>query len=313
MNNVSSYGESRVHIEGRNVGIVRVRQLYVSGTVFPTLHISLGFQLSELEQSHLNDTGIANYKLLRIRGELAVNQSSDTIARFEVQNDEPNNPYSKYKGTEDQQVDLIAPIDPWSLERVERWRNKSEPKFFVRLWAEAEDRDNRKAYRCVLGTIQVDLPQTKWLDVLQKAGYGKVTILELPAIAVEDGRFKDSNEFLREAKRLFDEGNYRHSVKECREAVARVGDMLTKGMESDGGAREGEKQRKIAVALRALNATIEERANALSQITVSLHQLGNKASHRSEEHSREEARFILHTTAHLLVLIGDLMTPTEHR
>jgi hypothetical protein len=96
-----------------------------------------------------------------------------------------------------------------------------------------------KDHHCLVARVPVVIPRTVWLqNVLPQTGYGKVLILELPAVPLENcAGLKAACDVLLHAQELYKQGFYHDAVGKCRLALEPFFETVEKNLP------DGEKRR----------------------------------------------------------------------
>lgn len=96
-----------------------------------------------------------------------------------------------------------------------------------------------KDHHCLVARVPVVIPRTVWVqNVLPQTGYGKILILELPAVPIEKcAGLKAACDALLQAQELYKQGFYHDAVGKCRLALEPFFETVEKNLP------EGEKRR----------------------------------------------------------------------
>jgi len=70
------------------------------------------------------------------------------------------------------------------------------------------------------GEMDLTIPQSEWVKMLEEIGYGRLRVIELPVPQPPEGTAIDSSlSYLHEALRSFNEGDYDDVLSNCRQAI----------------------------------------------------------------------------------------------
>ena len=148
-----------------------------------------------------------------------------------------------------------------------------------------------------LSKIRVHIPRSIWLEqVLRGTEFGKVHIIELPAIPIEGcAEMKSAFEALAQAQKLEREGHYNDVVSNCRKALEPFCESIT--VPDDKGGEKRVQKLKASWQTRLSQHTY----TWLDSSLMAVRQAGNEAAHlTSTNYDQMEAQILLMVTTALL-------------
>lgn len=158
----------------------------------------------------------------------------------------------------------------------------------------------------VYGEIPIGIPDTKWRErVLPALGYGKVFVVELPAIGIEAcAELEHSFLALQKAQGQFARGAYDDSVGSCRIAL----DPFFEMVKEVNSAGKSNPKLKASWETRLGNATYQWLDSAM----VTIKTASNKPHHSPNNHfDRLGAQMLLMVTTALISYAAEQFTPGE--
>lgn len=291
----SSFGEADVTINSRIVGKVRVLRLFSDSAVYPRIALDVGCVLYEMPDGQFTaGVPLANYELIDLAGELRLAEHVACVAPVYWSGHDRRisstgaHPYEN-------QLRLVADLDPWRLERIEAARSGAAPPFWLYLWLGFQA--GGQVFREKVGPMRLDVPRETWLEFLAAVRHDEFEIIEVRFDKASAERFRKAVEEVKSARARLLSGDYNDAVAACRRAIEAI------SLESDIGKEAADWEKELQPA------TDQKRADHYASIMSKVKQLANLAIHPSAQpvsYSRGEARFIVRTTENLMALVGDL-------
>lgn len=202
-------------------------------------------------------------------------------------------------------LNVETQLDPQRIEWLELKRagNSFEAKIRISLQVQSFGYNHHtESFPCGLlevSTIQGDIPfivaDTHWRErILPGLGYGKVKIVELPAVSLEACKALDhSYKALEKAQKQFSLGLYDDAVGSCRVALDQFFESVDKG---DGSGRKIPKLKK-SWETRLGEATYQWLNSSLGAVKAE----ANKPHHSPNDHfDRFEAQMLMMITTALI-------------
>jgi hypothetical protein len=279
------------------------------GQVFPRLTIPISFSIKE-QPGDPSSPFIQAVSFNLLTGELIVGServgdirpaSIDQVGmRFHLYQDEIP-------------VYLEIPLDPRRIEWLEKTRaGKSlegtlNLKLSVQVFGSLSTPSNHssdsktglRGASNIQGQVPFRIPDTQWRErVLPALGYGKILVIELPAIDLDACKAMElSFKALEKARRHFDHGFYDEAVAACRVAMEPFFEYVDKG---DGSGKRIPKLKK-SWEIKLGAATYEWLDRAFGAIKADT----NKSHHSPNNHfDRLGAQMLLMVTTALIAYAG---------
>jgi hypothetical protein len=289
----SSYGEQDITVAHRVVGTVRVLAVFPRGEVFPSLCLRLGVTLREFAPDYHGGVPMAGYEMRDVQGELRLTEHGDALGalRWFDQHRISRSTSPAYES----QVEMSVDLDPWRIERMERWRRGEPPRFWLKLWPTVVGSDHTRLEAAV-NSFSFAIPRDSWLSVLAGLNVARYSVLEVPATEADAAIFQQAAAHLAKARGYLGDGRYSEAVGACRLAV----DAMFSVLGADVRLPLGDHLARLTDERRG--ASYAKLVSGLKEIT----HLPHHTSSQPREFRRAEAVFVVQTTQHIVALIGDL-------
>lgn len=273
----------------------------LGGSVLPRLYFQVKLSISDEHGWHLRDQ-VQAWSFGILTGELLIGNEKvadiKTYSLNDMRSGKQDYPTELY-------LNIEAPLDAKRIEWLERRRaGKSfEAKLHIDLQVQSFGvNQHTPEFPCGLlgvsniqGDIPFTVPDTQWRErVLPQLGYGKVIVIELPAVSLESCAALDhSFKALQNAQRQFSLGMYDEAAGSCRVALDQFFEPADKG---DGSGKTVPKLKK-SWEPRLGTATHQWLDDALGAIKDST----NKPHHSPHNHfDRLGAQMLLMVTTALV-------------
>src|SRR5438034_1120733 len=186
---MSSVGEADVPVNSRIVGKVRVLRLSADSAIYPRLVVETGFTLyDDPEAQFAAGVPATGYQVIDVTGELRLADHGSCVAPVywsaADRNLQPHTPRPY-----EQQVRLVADLDPWRLARIEAMRGPNAPVFFLALWLGFVTA-NGQHYRDKVVAFRLDVPREQWLQFLAAVHHDEFEIIEVRYDKSKADRFR---------------------------------------------------------------------------------------------------------------------------
>lgn len=293
---MASVGEADVAVNSRIVGKVRVLRLSADPAIYPRLVLECGFTLyDDPEAQFAAGVPATGYEVIDVTGELRLAEHSSCVApvywNAADRNVRPNSPRPY-----EQQIRLVADLDPWRLARIEAARGPNSPVFWLALWL-GFVAANGQHYRDKVIAFRLDVAREHWLQFLAAVHHDEFEVIEVRYDKSKADRFRKALQETASARSRIMAGDYNEAVTACRRALEAVSG------ESDIGKTAEDWKQTLAPR------SDERRAGGYAGVFSNLKLLANVTVHPGGAptvYSRSEALFVLRTTENLLALLGDL-------
>ena len=291
-----SFGEADGYVSSRNVIKVRAQNIYAGQAIYPRLCISLLLTLNEVAPRSLPpDDGLQGYWLQTLAGELRLAEHGSVLGPLRI-NGSPRNVRS-LPFSQEHSVELVCDLDWARFEAIEEYRAGREAVFWLTLWPTISGASG--ALDSEIRDLKLDVPRDRWLEYLDQVTGIKRAVLEVlvPGRAIPS--FSTAADHLADAQRRINLGDYDGSVATCRKAIESAISALSLP--------------KTPTTVRSAfeSATDTRRAEQYAGLTSRIKELCSIAVHPSDASvvfTRAEARFITSTAAHLITLMGTLLS-----
>lgn len=313
---MSSLGECELTSGSYVVGKVRALSIYPAAAAYPCINIRLSCSLlNSPEARHLGDTGLINYRMHDLTGELRLTEYADSIGPIRWTGDRQGSPRSSDKGYESQ-LDVVCDLDLVRLEVIETHRDGRAPKLWLQLWPTfvQESRWIDASVR----SFALDIPRDDWLTCLTSLHRGRSEIIEVRFESSEAEFFNRALSHTAESRNRILLGDYNQAVAACRLAIDEMFSTLNAERAEFQSRENGEAGRQppgpetfASSSLRAVlgQHTDEARSAEYRRILKGLKDLTHLPHHISSgtrSYSRAEAQFIVRTTENFLAMVGAL-------
>lgn len=273
----------------------------LGGSVLPRLYFQVKLSISDEHGWHLRDQ-VQAWSFGILTGELLIGNEKvadiKTYSLNDMRSGKQDYPTELY-------LNIEAPLDAKRIEWLERRRaGKSfEAKLHIELQVQLfGSNQHTPEFSCGLlgiSSIQGDLPfivpDTQWRErVLPALGYGKVMVVELPAVSLESCAALDhSFKALENAQKQFTLGLYDETAGSCRVAL----DQFFEQVKKEEGSDRTIPKLKTSWETRLGTATHQWLDSALGAIKVAT----NKPHHDPKNHfDRLGAQMLLMVTTALV-------------
>jgi len=137
---------------------------------------------------------------------------------------------------------------------------------------------------------ELEIPQSKWVNMLQNMGYARFRVIELPIPEPPKGTAIDKSlKHLREALKSFNEGDYDDVLGNCRKAIEEIERRLTKP--------------KLEGILGS-----DSKAKKISHIQAKIKDFTNLGTHVGTKIDQRDAEMALHHTTSLIRYLARNLT-----
>ena len=142
-------------------------------------------------------------------------------------------------------TEFLFPLAPWILDRLEQRRQKDIMFRILIYWQgirlNPETGEQHDYYTGTDWSIEFEVPQSRWLDILEHMGYSTTKIFELPRPTIpSEDPFTQAIHYLEQAQRMYGEQNYKEvldNCRQCHEELKKIWD--NRQMELEGYLNEG--------------------------------------------------------------------------
>jgi len=223
----------------------------------------------------------------------------DSSARFlgYLRRESPESPLVTYDHTNNGNFQFEIELDAKRIEAIEHIRLGGDLNFTLNIYGIAHNASDGRSHT-VRASLQYRANQSTWIEVLDKMGYRRIMLLEIPILDEKvSPRFPEAAEHLRTAQVHLLRGHFRDSVGACRDVM----ESLSKAL-SDDKYQPDEAVKSCFKSTRSMGK--EERLRLIRRaVTVLTH----PARHADEvsssiEWSPMDARAVMVMTATLLQL-----------
>lgn len=295
---MSSVGEADVGVNGRLIGKVRVLRFYADAAIYPRLVLETGFTLyDDAGTQFTQGVPATGYEVIDVTGELRLNEHSMCVAPLYWNGGDRNLGSSSTPHPYEQQIRLVADLDPWRLERLEAARGLSSPAFWLTLSLSFVAGNGGYHHREKVRAFRLEVPREQWLQFLAAVHHDEFEVIEVRYDKSKVERFRKALQEAASARSRIMAGDYNEAVTACRRALEAVS-----GESDIGNTAE---DWKLTLTPRSDERRAEAYASVFSKVKV----LANVTVHPGGApvvYSRSEALFVLRTTENLLALLGDL-------
>jgi len=284
-------GEHDIMLSHHRIGAVRVLNATPYSGAFPVFGLSLGVTVQKPTPELLKAGTVEALELRDLRGELRLSENGNAIGFAQPVGDWTPVAASGYES----QLQVVVPLDPWRVTRIEAWRNGGAPRFYLHLWPTFTSGGSWPM--CQVSAFPFEVPHLDLLNILSKWSPRAYHVLEVPVSEVDRERFALAVVHVTKANAHLESGRYDEAVGECRLAI----DAMFNGLESTG------KEDRFSAYLQP--RIPEERADEYAKLLTALKDITHKPHHPSSaphQHWRAEAVFAVQTTQHMLALVGSL-------
>jgi hypothetical protein len=286
----------------------------IGGSVLPRIFFQVRLNISDEHGWHLRDQ-VQAWSFGILTGELLIgNEKVADIKTYSLNNMRSGKQDYPTEFT----LNIEASLDARRIEWLERKRaGKSfEAKLHIDLQVQIFGRNQHTpdfafglmSVPSIYGDIPLVVPDTQWRErVLPGLGYGKVMVVELPAVSLEScAVLEHSFKALENAQKQFSLGLYDETAGSCRVALEQFFEPADKG---DGSGKMVPKLKKSwEPSLGA--ATHQWLDDALSAIKDST----NKPHHSPHNHfDRLGAQMLMMITTALVSYAAQRITADEHK
>ena len=173
---------------------------------------------------------------------------------------------------------------------IEEYRQEGSLKLHIELSSLISSDNGRSQFR---DDTDLTIPRESWLEALEKSGYRRTLLFEVPLPSISD--YLDKH--LSKAQECIEIGHYKEAVLQCRriiEYIEKLRNDKKQAIASNKKAAGNKKEREIM--------TVIERMLSLREQLKNICQLGGHDSdnHEDGEFTRSQARVVLGMTMTLL-------------
>ena len=196
-------------------------------------------------------------------------------------------------------IALSIPVSDHQLASFENHRAQKEPEFKLLLTAIGQDANGkvRRYYHHGGTPANLAIPRDRWLDVLDKCGFGRIRIIELPAPPqADDEEWSRCADLLAKASRDFSASRYGEAMSSLRVVSQHMVEILERSL---GITPPNPSIKPRVEALSANLRDLHEKRGAdpfyvISELIEALFGFTSEPSHRGfDVVTREDAEFAL--------------------
>lgn len=157
--------------------------------------------------------------------------------------------------------------------------------------------------RLAKADIRHQVPQSKWIELLDRMGYARILLYEIPWPKSEDDKLNEAISHFESARKSFLSGSYTEAVGKLRGSLDSAGETVSLGKLDWGKVASGKSRERMSLNKRFLLAW-----NSVRHLT--------HPAHHGDNYSREEAHYILGMGALALSLAAaapGVLQETEER
>lgn len=292
---MSRLGEGDLQLSHYVVGSIWVSHISAEPAFHPRLLIAAGCQLKELTAESLQGSkGISDYKIATLGGQLRWQSASGPIVG-DLSTPRGIEHIRSAQYAPEHQFTMCCDLYPHTLEHLEAARGGGPVVFWMDLvgsWAIAGDIE--PIYQ---SAWQFSVPNDMWLAFLERSGFLDYDVVEFRKRLSTGESLKETNEYLRAARRLAVEGEPGKAVGLCRlvfeaataaVATANEGSELGDYLRAHSDEKRGEQYSRLVSAVKQLSS-------------LDHHHFG-----RGVTYSRPEALAIIRITEALLLLFEEI-------
>lgn len=285
-------GSGQGHIDHFIVSDFSVLGVYAAPALLPRLGFRMACRLNEI---NANEFRLDSYQLIDLNGELHLGGSGAVVGPVHWTK-RGHQQLRSLPSSSDQQFDLACDLDPLRLERLEAERNGDLLSLSLQLWPRIFDGDRFYALR--VDPIRFSMPRDQWLEFLDRSQATRHEVIEVRWPQQDIFDFKQALAVLRGARSLVRQGDFKGAVQECRHAI--------EAFFKDLPDKEKGKNHLQAYLQGRFPA---HRVELYRKVFAALKDVTNIAHHKTQQdqHSREEAMFLIRSLEIYFSLIGSVL------
>lgn len=314
-----------LQVDSRQIGTITIDPLRISadgGPEYPCLNVQIDLTLQPVEHEHATfstdpSPTVQHYTLIQITGRLffeATGRGQIPIADFS------SRPLLLFSGSAQGAHIISIPLDHYRVHRLEEQRiGDCVLKFDLTCLFARHPRVERKQQyaersvesltSCWVQIEGVRVPQSHWITLLPKLGYGSVQIIEIPTPdTLIPETFTRSVAELRRAQDALARADYDHATGHCRDALERMTHVFPAPVTP--GARPPSFRQHIDHLFATIAGSLtQEHRTRIPEIINALWGLMSRADHPRDRglFSRTDAEALFIFTAATLAYTGRLI------